>query len=321
MECLALPPSAIMNHARRLSREAKLCGDQVLHLEAVFWLMVLGVAQCELDIQGAIGEIGTTRTTLHPGKVAAAEASTLAAVGKTSLSVEALALVRRANDTLFFCGPFGGADGDACDLPERGFDLPTGARWAGSRPHRLRHLAKPPSAGFGEQDLLMRLSGGAGFRVLRLDRARGGNESLRVLRAAADVLVDGGLLLLEGVQGMSDRPGLQEGFHRFMLEEDVARTSDRRRLVPFLWAGKRGGLFLANERHARIYQDVVKRALPAGQWLNTLHDTKFLYGSRVVTAMWEAEPKHFEALLARDRSVVRKQAAVTDRAVAVAAAK
>merc|ERR1712207_44141 len=103
-----------------------------------------------------------------------------------------------------------------------------------------------------------------GFRVLRLDRMRSANETLRLLHVASCALANGGLLLLEGLQAMTDRPGLQEGFHRFMLEEDIRRgVGDQRRLVPFLWVGKRGGLFLAQDSHAEIYQDRVRRALSA----------------------------------------------------------
>mmetsp|Transcript_37231 Transcript_37231/g.102394 ORF Transcript_37231/g.102394 Transcript_37231/m.102394 type:complete len:123 (-) Transcript_37231:23-391(-) len=109
---------------------------------------------------------------------------------------------------------------------------------------------------------------------------------------------DGGVMALEGLAGMTQRPGLQEGFHRFMVEAEAeAASGPGGRLVPFLWAGKRGGLFLADERHAVLFQKRLEQTLGAKAFFNYHFDTKFLYGSRVLMPTWRAELRDFENLL------------------------
>jgi len=285
--CLAASTLDIVRHARALQEEDLVADDQPIRLEAAFFILALGLVQCDLGVVGAVGEIGAWRALLRDG-------------GEGLLSFSTVSLVRHPDDPLFLCGPFQGRDESGFE--SQGFESPVAtfdmsAASVGGRPRQFQHLAAAP-LGLAEAELL-RYSRGQGFRFLRLDRLRNANETFRLLRASSCTLVDGGILNLEGIQGMSDRPGLQEGFHRFMIEEDRLFPQGKRRLVPFLWAGKRGGLFLTSERHVQTYQQKLRTALPAGMWLDTVHDTKFLYGTRVVTAVWEAEPRHFEGLLAQ----------------------
>mmetsp|Transcript_98907 Transcript_98907/g.284069 ORF Transcript_98907/g.284069 Transcript_98907/m.284069 type:complete len:172 (+) Transcript_98907:697-1212(+) len=70
----------------------------------------------------------------------------------------------------------------------------------------------------------------------------------------------------------------------------------RRRLAPFLWAGKRGGLFLADEAWADVYRGALREVLPADARLINAVSDKFLYGSRVLTMSWEAKQEDLEKL-------------------------
>jgi len=284
--CLATPDHAVVGYVQELAAAAERGVELPFGLEASFFLLVLALAQCELGIEGAVGELGA----VFSGGI---------------LSFSALLLLRRDNDTLFLSGPFGGSSEDGFDLPlGSSFDVASivfrgpSARADDAGPHRLprlRRLATAPT--WLTEAELLRYSGGAGFRVLRVDRTRSANETLRLLRAAACALVSGGLLVFEGVQGMNDRPSLQEGFHRFMLETEAMEQ----RIVPFFWAGKHGGLFLTDEGHAELYRRRLQGAVPQAAILNHVYDTKFMYGSRVMFAHWEAQAESFEGLLRHGR--------------------
>lgn len=277
--CLAVPLVSILEHVRMLVEMEQVL-ELVPNIQSLFFLLALSLAQCRLGIMGAIGEIGTTFT-------------------DSILTFRSLSLVRRGSDSLFLSGPFLGDDFAGFDLPMAAFDERPEVCYLGDRPQRFhRHSGHPGK--LQSADLLRAV--GTGFRALRLDRTRGANETLALLRASKGSLVEGGLLIFEGLQGMSQRPGLQEGFHRFMLEEESAPDNVGQRLVPFLWTGKHGGLFLTHERHAHVYRKAVLAELPANKFINTHHDTKFMYGSQVLCAIWEADVLRFEALLGRARA-------------------
>lgn len=285
--CLAVDGPAILAHAEELAAAGKRGVDLPVSIEATFLLLVVALAQCDQGIVGTVGDIG-------------------AVYRHGILSVRTMSLMRRANETFFSCGPFGGEDEDGFDLPY--FIRPLCGNTDGEslcvgQHRRLRRLYTEPW-GLSEADLLRYSGRGApGFRALRLDRTRGANETARLLRVAACSLVEGGVLIVQGLQGMNDRPGVQEGFHRFMLDHeagekpapDLLRATRRVRLVPFLWSGKRGGMFLASEEYASIYRRSLQVALPD----KFLH-TKFLYGSKMlVTVMWDAGLSHIKNVLLR----------------------
>lgn len=285
--CPGEPLSALFEHAAWMDAAAKRGAELPFGLEAAYFLTVIGLAQCELGVEGAVGEIGTSR----PWGATKEDAGLFA--------FHLLRLLRRADERLLLGGPFLGLDEDGFDRPETAFD--------GAKEQALAGLSADSYSqrtdalgGLADTDLLQ-LSGGRGFRILRVDRLRGANETVQLLRAVVCALADGGVLVLEGISGMSDRPALQEGFHRFMLESRVAAARGLpgpRPLVPFLWAGKRGGLFLAEERHADIYRYRVRRSLPANAHLvNVISDNKFMYGSRILTLGWEAEVRDFRMLM------------------------
>lgn len=285
--CPGSPLSGLFNYVERLEAAAARGAELPISLEAAYFLTVLGLTQCELGVQGAIGEIGATRAL-----GGAREDAGL-------LSFHLPLMLRRKDERFMLCGPFEGFDGDGFDRPEVAFDSSREEALAGLGPESFSRIAGAPSA-ITDIDLL-RHSGASGFRILRLDRLRGVNETVQLLRASACALAEGGLLLLEGISGMSDRPALQEGFHHFMLESRAAARQGLpgpKVLVPFLWAGKRGGLFLADERHADLYRSRVRRALPATALLvNAIADNKFLYGSRLLTVSWEAAVRDFRVLM------------------------
>merc|ERR1712032_1384872 len=90
-----------------------------------------------------------------------------------------------------------------------------------------------------------------------------------------------------------------------MLEQESAASRGRRRLMPFLWAGRRGGIFLADEEYIEAYRQSIEQALPkfrratpqSHQFYAVIDTTKFMYGSQVLSANWEAEMRDFEMLL------------------------
>jgi len=305
--CLATPVVTILTHVRRLFAETEHGAELPLSLESNFFLLVVALAHCRLGIAGAVGEMG-----------ASISKRGIAGGGRFHqpvFSFQSLSLLRRANETLFVGGPFAVQsiqESDKFDLPLvplEGWASALAAAGASGWP--LRRISRLGSSDASDMlnsltDLeLLRRSDGAGFRVLRLDRAaQGANETARLLRAGACALASGGFLLLEGIQGMSDRPGLQVGFHRFMLEQESAASRGRRRLMPFLWAGRRGGIFLADEEYVGTYRRSIEQALPkfrrampeGNHFYAVIDTTKFMYGSQVLSANWEAEMRDFEML-------------------------
>lgn len=306
--CLATPVAKILEHMQRLFAETEHGAELPLSLEANFFLLVLTLAHCRLGVTGAVGEMGASIST--PGSIAGR-----GGLHQPVFSFQSLSLLRRANETLFVGGPFAVSSiqqADKSDLPLvplQGWASALAAAGASGLP--LRRISRLGGSDANDMltsltDLeLLRRSDGVGFRVLRLDRAaRGANETARLLRASVCALANGGLLLLEGIQGMSDRPGLQEGFHRFMLEQESAGSRGQRCFMPFLWAGRRGGIFLAEEEYVGAYRESIEQALPqfrraipeSNQFYKVIDTTKFMYSSQVLSANWEAEMRDFEML-------------------------
>eukprot|EP00933_Yihiella_yeosuensis_P041024 TRINITY_DN35465_c0_g1_i1.p1 TRINITY_DN35465_c0_g1~~TRINITY_DN35465_c0_g1_i1.p1 ORF type:complete len:331 (+),score=44.86 TRINITY_DN35465_c0_g1_i1:91-993(+) len=285
--CLAVSDSNLLEYSQMLADPE---AYPAFSLEATYFLLALSLEQCAHGIRGALGEIG----------------STIGKDGKNAemLSFQALSLLRRPEEKLLLVGPFLGEDEDGFAFPNANFDA-KGKACIGGRPHRLQHLASAP-VGLTDTDLL-KYSDSAGFRLLRIDRTIGANETHSLLHAARCALNPGGLLVFEGSVGMSQRPGAQEGFHRFMLDEGFRSPGER--FVPFLWAGKQGGLVLAAEAYADMYREAIKRMTPKGSLLlNDIpgHDTKFLYGSRILAFWWRDDPSpdHVASLLEAKRAWV-----------------
>ena len=177
--CLAAPPRAVLEQVRRLHAHARREGDLPVSAEASFMLLALTLEQCRLGISGAVGEIGTSRALRAPD---------------AGISFHALSLARRAGESLFLNGPFVGELGDARELElEPSFDERDAVLIG--QPGRVTRFAAPQAA--VTEAVLLQSSGGVGFRLLRLDRVRGANETLGLLRTMSCALAEGGVLMLE----------------------------------------------------------------------------------------------------------------------------
>lgn len=208
--CPATSAAAIVSQAKRLEAAAAEY-ELPLSLEASFFLIVIGMKQCDLGISGAIGEIGSTWPI---GRSHAKECDNCGSL----LSISTLSLLRRDNESLLMVGPFVGDDDTGFDSAEPLFGTGTTTASCISRRPRRLHLLEGRAATQLMLEQLIKYSDGPGYRLIRLDRCRDANETHRLLFAAAGALVEGGVLLVEGLQGVADRPGVQEAFHRFMLE-------------------------------------------------------------------------------------------------------
>jgi len=93
------------------------------------------------------------------------------------------------------------------------------------------------------------------------------------LAMTARALVPGGILALEGLHDLYDRPHLQEGFHAFMQQ------AEKPPLLPFLRIGVT--MLFSHPAHAEAYRGALFAALPPNTFINEQH-RKFLYGAEIL---------------------------------------
>lgn len=129
-----------------------------------------------------------------------------------------------------------------------------------------------------------------GFRLFHVDGGHFTEATLHDLNIAACSLVPGGVVLVDDLHNLR-WPGVQEGFHRFMLSEPRVR-----RLEPFLYTGR---LFLTTPGYAEAYRQQLRRAQP-GLKSRRLYDQELLAAHQVYP-----EVEELEKLLADDRPHAR----------------
>jgi len=214
-----------------------------------YFIHFVSLLQCDLDVTGAIGEIGI-------------------AGGK---SFAALAFTRRQGEGLLACDLFAvGIEQD--NVPDA--NLPVFLDLLNDLyiPQDDVAILKQSSLQLSDSDLVrivLRRSGGEhdGYRLFHVDGGHYLEATLHDINIAACALVPGGVLLVDDLHNLG-YPGVQEAFHRYMLAEPPAR-----RLQPFLYTGR---LFLTTPGYAEAYRRAILRAHPGA-----MH--REFYGVKVLT--------------------------------------
>lgn len=226
--------------------------------ETAFFMHLIGAIQSDHGIFGTIGEIGV-------------------AAGK---SFATLALTRRAGEPLFACDIFAGAghpseekegvkvEEDNAAMANLPMFLDTLA-YVGMNPG---HVLVHDGASFELTDTYLFGRGIPPFRIIHIDGGHFMEATLHDLRVAACTLAPGGVIMVDDLNN-GIFPGVQEGFHRFML---LDRPRLRPDLVPFLLIGR---IYLADRPYAERYRKALEASLPENAFWKS---TKFLYGAEVL---------------------------------------
>jgi len=229
-----------------------------LGLETAFFMHLLSTIQADLKVFGALGEIGV-------------------AAGK---SFATLAMARRSGEPLFVCDIFAGkghpdeektsveVEEDNAAMANLPMFVDT-LHYAGINP---KHVVIHDGPSFELTDSELFARGPAPFRVFHVDGGHFTEATLHDLRVAACTLVPGGIIMVDDIVS-AGFPGVQEGFHRFML---LDRPRLRPELVPFLLVGR---IYLADRNWAEKYREALKQNMPEKAWWKS---TKYMYGSEVL---------------------------------------
>jgi hypothetical protein len=209
-----------------------------------YFIHFVSLLQCDLGVAGAIGEIGV-------------------AGGK---SFAALAFTRQPGEGLLACDLFStGFEKD--NVPDANMPLFLHTLSEARIPKddviilkqsslqlsdaNLVHIAKRRFA--AEKDGEHFVVGDGGFRLFHVDGGHYLEAAFHDINIASCSLVPGGVLLVDDLHNLG-YPGVQEAFHRFMLEDPPAR-----RLEPFLFTGR---LFLTTPGYAEAYRRAIRRKHP-----------------------------------------------------------
>lgn len=221
-----------------------------------YFIHLVALMQCSFGVLGAIGEIGV-------------------AGGK---SFAALAFTRRENEALVACDLFAmGIEKD--NVPDANLPLFLDVLESVNIPAEDVQILQQSSLQLRDCDLVglalgRRRSSGVlaspervgPFRLFHVDGGHYAEAALHDLNSAACALVPGGVVLVDDLHNMG-WPGVQEGFHRYMLHEPAPR-----RLVPFLYTGR---LFLTTPGYASRYRRTILRMHPQLRSV-TLYETEMI---------------------------------------------
>lgn len=207
--------------------------------------------QCDLGVSGAIGEVGV-------------------AAGK---SFAALAFTRRKNESLLACDIFSlGIEHD--NVPDANLPMFLHTLETLQIPADDVTILKQSSLELTDLDFTSLIGGKklrkqeVGYRLFHVDGGHYAEAAFHDINVAACALVPGGIILVDDLHNLR-WPGVQEGFHRYMLSNKTVR-----KLEPFLYTGR---LFLTTLGYANVYRRALVKAHPRLKVLD-------MYGVEVLAA-------------------------------------
>jgi len=244
-----------------------------------YFIHLVAWLQCGIGVTGAIGEIGV-------------------AGGKSF----AMAFTRRPGEALVACDLFStGIERD--NVPDANLPMFLDLLDTLQIPKDDVRILKQSSLQLNDADLVNLYCGPkfggpkvGGFRLFHVDGGHYAEAAFNDLNAAACALVPGGVVLVDDLHNFGF-PGVQEGFHRYMLANPPPR-----RLVPFLYTGR---LFLTTPGYASVYMHAIQRAHKGAR-------QEELYGVKILTTPADQvriSETDFETMLRGQRPTAGRKAA------------
>lgn len=236
----------------------------------VYFIHLVALLQCDLGVSGAIGEIGV-------------------AAGK---SFAALAFTRRHNESLLALDMFSAgnvvAGQEKDNVAEANLPMFLDLLDFVHIPPDDVRILKQSSLQITDTNLVNLAAGRTaweratrtmGFRLFHVDGGHFAEATLHDLNIAACSLVPGGVVLVDDLHNLR-WPGVQEGFHRYMLAKPAIR-----KLEPFLFTGR---LFLTTPGYAETYRRALRAAQP-GLKSRTLYGVELLVAHTIAPTLEDLE--------------------------------